>query len=131
MDQSTQKTKVDLVLQAAAKTDEGLVLNDVLAIPGLAGERRKAQRLLQSLVEDGRLRKEGATRGTRYWLATPPAQSSTPVEDYPPLSAASVVLRDAIRKPLSQRTPVAYSVDSLTPISPTRPTTSRRRPGLT
>ena len=118
MSQSTHETLIDLVLQAAQKADEGLVLKDVLALPGLAGERRKAQRLLQSLVEDGRLRKEGATRGTRYWLTTPPTQPPSPVEDYPPLSAASVMLRDAIRKPLSQRTPVAYQREFLDAYQP-------------
>lgn len=117
MDQSAQGSLIDLVLQAAAKAGGGLVLKDVLALPGLTGERRRAQRLLKSLVEDGRLRKEGATRGTRYWLATPRVQPPTPApspsEDYPPLSAASATLRAEIRKPLSQRTPVAYKREFL------------------
>lgn len=112
MEQAPRETLIRLVLQAAAAAEEGLVLQDVMGLPGLAVERRRAQRLLQSLVQEGRLRKEGATRGTRYLLATQLVQPLTPevppAEDYPPLSAASVFLRGDIRKPLSQRTPVPY-----------------------
>lgn len=100
------------ILEAAAGAQEGLALKDVMNLPGLAGKRRKAQKLLGLLVKANHLHMEGATKGARYFLASPLPQAPAPVrpaqEDYPPLSAASAFLRDDIRKPLSQRTPVGY-----------------------
>lgn len=111
MDQSNKQSLINLILQAASESGEGLALKDFLAMPALAGERRKAQRLLQTLLQEGSLRKEGTTRGTRYWLATPtqpPISTPPPAEDYPPLSPSAKILRADIRLPISQRTPVPY-----------------------
>jgi Fic family protein len=111
MDQSSNQSLTNLILQAISAVGEGVALQDLLALPGLSGERRKVQRLLQTLVKEGKLRKEGVTRGTRYWLAAavPPPTAITPLtEDYPPLSPAAELLRAEIRKPVSQRTPVPY-----------------------
>jgi hypothetical protein len=111
MAQSNLSSLTNLILQATSAAGEGVALQDFLALPGLSGERRKVQRLLQTLVKEGKLHKEGATRGTRYWLAPavpPPTATTPPTEDYPPLSPAAELLRADIRLPLSQRTPVPY-----------------------
>jgi len=115
MDQSTA-TLTDLILQAAAAAAEGIALKDLVASPGLAGERRKVQRLLRTLLQEGKLRKEGSTRGTRYWLATHthlPVAEPAAAADHARLSSAAVSLRAAIRRPISQRTPVAYQREFL------------------
>lgn len=112
MEKTSQEPLVRLVLEAASAAPEGIVLKDVMSLLGLPTERRQAQRLLKSMVKDGRLHMTGTTRGARYFIATPKAQVTIPAgptqEDYPPLSAASVFLREDIRKPLFQRTPVTY-----------------------
>ena len=121
MEPSRPKTLTDLILQLAAAAVEGVGLKDFLHLPGLAGERRKVQRLLQALVQEGKLRKEGSTRGTRYWLALPthlPVSMPTPDHassrrgyqeaEHAPLSPAAVAVRAAIHRPISQRTPVPY-----------------------
>ncbi len=109
---SLQNSLIQRILEAAATKQGGIVLKDVMGLPGLPGERHQAQRLLKSLVQTGQLRMEGATKGARYFPGTPlpqvPIPTGPPPEDYPPLSAASVFLRDDIRKPLSHRTPVGY-----------------------
>ena len=123
MDQSSHHALTNLILQATSVTGEGVALQDLLALPGLSGERRKVQRLLQALLQEGILRKEGVTRGTRYWLAAgPPSKPATgPVpEDYPPLSPAAESLRADIRLPVSQRTPVPYRREFLDAYRPNR-----------
>ena len=114
MAQSSNHPLDNLILQVATATGEGASLKDFLALPGLSQDRRKVQRRLQLLVKERRLRKEGNTRGARYWLASSPAKPSpaTP-EDYPPLSPAAVALRAEIRKPIFQRAPVPYRRDFL------------------
>jgi hypothetical protein len=63
----------NLILQMAAAAKDGAALKDILVMPALSVQRRKVQRRLQALVKEGRLRQEGATRATRYWLvASPP-----------------------------------------------------------
>jgi hypothetical protein len=111
MDQSNNLSLTSLILQATSTEGEGVALQDLLALPGLTEERRKVQRLLQTLVQEGILRKEGVTRGTHYWLAaaTPSPTAIAPLtEDYPPLSPAAELLRAEIKRPVSQRTPVPY-----------------------
>ena len=109
MAQSSNKSLDNLILQVAPAAGEGASLKDFLALPDLSQDRRKVQRRLQVLVKERRLRKEGNTRGARYWLASSPAKPSpaTP-EDYPPLSPTAVALRAEIRKPIFQHTPVPY-----------------------
>lgn len=109
MEPPNPTTLTDRLLQVAAATVEGFALKDLLALPGLAGERRKVQRLLQALVQEGKLRREGSTRGTRYWLAAPaPLASAKPTPENSGLSPVAVALQAAIRRPTSQRTPVPY-----------------------
>ena len=107
--QSSHSFQIQRLLKIVAERPYGARLKDFLGDPGLGLDRRTIQRRLQDLVRDGQLRKEGATNGTRYWLAVPATPSAlVPVEDYPPLSTPARAQRDHIRKPLSQRSPVPY-----------------------
>lgn len=109
MAQPSDQSLTNLILQVVAPDGEGAALKDFLALPGLSLARRKVQRRLQALVQEGQLRKEGTTRGTRYWSISPlPKPIPTTTEDYPPLSPAALVLRAEVRKPVSQRNPVPY-----------------------
>lgn len=112
-----QELQIRQILEAAGNAAQGLALKEVLQLPALSGKRRQAQRMLKALVEDGRLRLEGATRGARYFLTPSAPSTSTPATpipgDYPPLTPASVSLREDIRRPISQRTPIAYQREFL------------------
>lgn len=100
------------VLEAVASRPEGMGLADLVKALGLPKSRRRIQQTVRFLVRNGDLRMEGKTRGARYFLTTPQAEAlatrDSDQEDYPPLTPASKALRDEIRKPLSQRTPVGY-----------------------
>ena len=80
MEQSSRPTLTDLILQVAAAATAGIALMDLVDLPGLAGKRRMIQRLLQALVGQGKLRKEGSTRGTRYYFQIP--MSTAPSEGH-------------------------------------------------
>jgi hypothetical protein len=71
---SSSQSLTDLILQMAAATKDGAALKDILVMPALSRQRRKVQRRLQALVQEGRLRQEGSTRAARYWLVASPAE---------------------------------------------------------
>jgi len=79
---------------------------------------RTLQYRLKHLVMEGRLRKDGAGRGTRYSIGPTErsqkeedeASEQAPVEDIPiPLSARGEWIREYLRRPLADRDPVGYN----------------------
>lgn len=109
MIQSSDPVLTTLILEIAAAAGEGAALKDFLALPALSMDRRKVQRRLQALVKEGRLRREGTTRGARYWPGSQAVEPTAKItEDYPPLSPTAMALRAEIRRPISQRVPVPY-----------------------
>ena len=85
--------------------------------------RRTLQYRLYVLVEAGRLVKAGEKRWTRYRLPEAPrgerpATATAPVEAGMTLSVAGTAIRDNVRRPLSQRTPVGYRREFLDAYQP-------------
>jgi len=90
---------------------------------------RTLQYRLKQLVMEGRLRKEGAGRGTRYSIGLTErsqkeedeASEPAPIEDIPiPLSTGGAQVREYLRRPLANRDPIGYNrnfLDSYRPDS--------------
>jgi len=79
---------------------------------------RTLQYRLKRLVIEGRLRKEGAGRGTRYSIGPTErpqkeedeAGKQTPIDDIQiPLSARGAWIRESLRRPMANRDPVGYN----------------------
>ncbi len=85
---------------------------------GAGMPRRTLQRRLASLIEQKRIRAEGAGRASRYLLAPALIEAANSVqvntasagsiEIYVPTSAAGAETRAYVRQPIQQRTPVGY-----------------------
>ena len=87
--------------------------------------RRTLQRRLADLVEAGRLQIEGQGRAVRYKRpgplplvvapeSVPDGQVAQPAaEGYVPLSAGGAQVRELVRRPLAERTPIGYQRDFL------------------
>ncbi len=104
----------DAILRAVAHTAGGAGIEQIEAQLPAPPTRRTLQRWLSVLVEQGRLRKEGQARSTRYLLpmqAVPEAAAVTaavPGEVSLPLSDAARAIESAVRQPVQHRTPVGY-----------------------
>ncbi len=78
--------------------------------------RRSLVRILNQLERRGRIRIKGERRGTRYLPATQAMVEAAEakdavdatVENYVPISPDGEMLRDWVRRPLTQRRPVGY-----------------------
>ena len=90
--------------------------------------RRSLVRILNQLEHGGRIRIKGERRGTRY---LPPAQAviekldakdtvDAAVDVYVPLSGDSEMLRNWVRRPITQRRPVGYDRSLLDAYVPNR-----------
>ncbi len=111
---ATEESDLAAILQVVEGRPEGVSLGDLAKHRRLRLSTRTLQRRLERLVAEKRLIAEGATKARRYRLPSSAAarpvttaaarpQASTSV-----FSAASEKLRAAIRRPLTQRTPVGY-----------------------
>ncbi len=111
----------EAVLNAVRARPAGASIEMIQSALGEDVARRTLQRRLNELVKQGRLVAEGRKRGALYRL---PAEGSVTVrpeagamtaeggqvsaEVYVPMSAEGSRLRDLVRRPLTQRTPVGY-----------------------
>ena len=88
-----------------ANNPNGMGVEELLR--GLKGEvsRRTLQRRLSALVQSGRLITEGGGPSTVYLLPT----RGDLEERYIPLSPSGAEVRQLVRRPQSERTPVSYS----------------------
>lgn len=131
MPKTIQRAKLDAVAAAVARSGpDGADLATLLrALPGLP--RRSLQRQLARLVGLGRLHASGRARARHYHAISedpadaplPPAdphQPGTPNDDRLPTSAAGARLRQRVRRPLSQRTPVGFERSFLDAYEPNR-----------
>lgn len=115
--------KSEDLFKSIQSAPEGLSVADILARhPGLA--RRTAQRWLNELVAEGRIRALGAGRARRYAVAVPSLVPSANLEDafpkFIPLSADSRDILIYIDQPLAARKPVGYQRDFLDAYQPNR-----------
>ena len=99
------------VLKAVAQSAAGANIEQIEAQLPQPPTRRTLQRWLNALVGQGRLRKEGQARSTRYLLpvqAAPEAADAAPGDVFFPLSDEARAIDIAVRQPVQHRTPVGY-----------------------
>jgi len=109
------------VLTQVGNSTGGVSLDELLRL--LKGEisRRSLQRRLSKLVEAKSLISEGGGRSTRYLL--PKAVSKAePEEDYVRLSPSGAEVRQLVRRPQTERTPVGYNREFLDQYRPNEST---------
>ena len=101
----------EAVLKAVAQSAAGANIEQIEAQVPQPPTRRTLQRWLNALVGQGRLRKEGQARSTRYLLpvqAAPEAADAAPGDVFFPLSDEARAIDIAVRQPVQHRTPVGY-----------------------
>ena len=102
----------EAVLKAVAQSAAGANIEQIEAQLPQPPTRRTLQRWLNALVGQGRLRKEGQARSTRYLLpvqAAPEAAADAAPRDVSlPLSDEARAIDIAVRQPVQHRTPVGY-----------------------
>lgn len=101
----------EAVLKAVAQSAAGANIEQIEAQLPQPPTRRTLQRWLNVLVGQGRLRKEGQARSTRYLLpvqAAPEAADAAPGNVFFPLSDEARAIDIAVRQPVQHRTPVGY-----------------------
>jgi hypothetical protein len=94
------------MLEHIGNSPDGLGIEALSDLLGDQISRRSLQRLLAGLVEAGRLNIEKRGRSSRYF--TPAKVDKTEKEDYVPLSTSGAEVRETVRRPLTDRTPVGY-----------------------
>lgn len=117
MARTVAPTDLQAILQAMRGHPEGVSLQQILDAMPAAPPRRTLQYRLKSLVDAGRLAKEGDGKYTRYALpiaveattrATGFSEAPAGGEDRLPISGAGEEIRAQIRRPVNQRRPVGY-----------------------
>ena len=102
----------EAVLKAVAQSAAGANIEQIEAQLPQPPTRRTLQRWLNALVGQGRLRKEGQARSTRYLLpvqaAPEAAAAAAPGDVFFPLSDEARAIDIAVRQPVQHRTPVGY-----------------------
>lgn len=108
----------EAMLEAVSQFSGGVGIQQIEAKLLLAPNRRTLQRWLNTLISQGRLRKEGQGRATRYLLGKIVAASAhvtaritatAHAEILLPLSDEAKSIEAQLRKPLQERTPVGYN----------------------
>ena len=106
----------EAILSAVAQAVDGADIQYIESRLHDVPTRRTVQRWLNDLVAQGRLRKEGRARATRYCLPEPvlgaadqPVGAATVQADAAlPLSPEALAIEAAVRQPVQHRTPVGY-----------------------
>ena len=101
----------EAVLKAVAQSAAGANIEQIEAQLPQPPTRRTLQRWLNALVGQGRLRKEGQARSTRYLLpvqAAPEAADAAPGDVFFPLSDEARAIDIAVSQPVQHCTPVGY-----------------------
>lgn len=107
---------------------DGLSIRDLVGTGATDAQRRSMQRRLKKLIDSGRVRSEGATKGARYhWAGANPSPASddhTAKNDdgdaLVPISAEGRVVLAILDRPSVQRNPVGYNRDFLSSYLPNK-----------
>ncbi len=119
--------ELDQLIAAIARHPEGIGIEALLAIPGMAYRRRTLQRRLARLLHAHRIAAVGAGRALRYRgltypLPAPPTAHFTAepgADEAPvPLSAEGAEVAAYVRRPRLERRPVAYQIGFLEAYQP-------------
>lgn len=90
---------------------EGIGVDALMRLLGAAISRRSLQRRLAELIGASRLITAGGGRSTRYLL--PKSIEAAVEEDYVRLSPSGTDVRQLVRRPQTERTPVGYNREFL------------------
>lgn len=108
----------EALLNAVGQFPDGAGIEQIEAALESRPSRRSLQRWLTDLIDQGRLRKEGQGRATRYLrgkivtagaLATAQAKMTAQAEILIPLSIEAEQIEAHVRQPVQKRTPVGYN----------------------
>ena len=108
----------EALLNAIGQFPDGAGIEQIEAALESRPSRRSLQRWLTDLIDQGRLRKEGQGRATRYLrgkivnagaLATAQAKMTAQAEILIPLSIEAKQIEAHVRQPVQKRTPVGYN----------------------
>ena len=123
MNYDKAQPELDLLVRIVERHPEGISAEEILVASNLGLQRRSFQRRLSALVEAGRIRAEGKTRGVRYFPAGgKPAVShgaetvaNKPIEaeTYVPISPEGEAIKAYVRQPRHLRKPVVYRTEFL------------------
>ena len=111
-------SEYDALLNAIGQFPNGAGIEQIETALDSRPSRRSLQRWLTDLIDQGRLRKEGLGRATRYLvgrlvtagaLATAQAKMTAQAEILIPLSIEAKQIEAHVRQPVQQRTPVGYN----------------------
>ncbi len=114
------RNELDAVREAVARFPEGAAIEEVSGVLAIKMPRRTLQRRLALLVEQKRLNIEGHGRGSRYKIPPVGVQVQVPtarltinghapyVEIYIPVSSEAEAIKQAVREPIQNRSPVGY-----------------------
>jgi Fic family protein len=100
------------ILTHLTKTDAGLRIDELSTLIGSEISRRSLQRRLSELVDERRLIIEGGGRSTRYLIPNAATKVATK-QDYVGMSPSGAEVRQLIRRPEIERTPVGYNRELL------------------
>ena len=99
------------LLTLIGNASDGVGIDELQRLLEAEISRRSLQRHLSKLVDAGRLITEGGGRSTRYLL---PKSTEAGVEgEYVRLSPSGADVRQLVRRPIAERTPVGYSREFL------------------
>ena len=119
MNYDKAQPELDLLVRIIERHPEGISAEEILAASKLGLQRRSFQRRLSVLVEAGRIRAEGKTRGVRYFpargepAAETVANKPTEAETYVPISAEGEAIKAYVRQPRHLRKPAVYRTEFL------------------
>lgn len=126
------QNELDAVQEAVARFSEGAAVEEVSGALTIKMPRRTLQRRLALLVEQKRLVVEGRGRGSHYKIApigvvvhATTAKSTfkahaAHVEIHLPISPEGEVIKQAVREPIQNRSPVGYKRAFLDEYRPNR-----------
>lgn len=117
---SSSTEDLEKIVEIIAESPDGAAIGDL--DERLEIHRRTIHRRLTALIEDGRIRREGKARATRYFASDvpseePPASTEEPPSE-PAFSAEARKARQNIQKPLTARSPVSYRAPFLEDYEP-------------
>lgn len=123
MNYDKAQPELDLLVRIVESHPQGISAEEILAASKLGLQRRSFQRRLSALVEAGRIRAEGKTRGVRYFPAggkpavshgaETVANKPTEAETYVPISPEGEAIKAYVRQPRHLRKPVVYRTEFL------------------
>ncbi len=109
--------ELNAVQEAVVRFSEGAAVEDISGALAIKMPRRTLQRRLALLVKQGRLIVEGRGRGIRYRRApielaadvTMSIRAAADLTVYIPVSPEGDVIKQAVREPIQNRSPVGYN----------------------